>query len=130
LRATCPVWRRCAHCQKNEVYLSDIDGGQLLRINLSNGEKSVVVDGLDQSEGFDVAPDGTIVLAEVGKQRIIRIDPKNGAISEIARNLAIGYPAASGSPAVFITTGVGVSDSGAIYVSSDVNTAIYKITKQ
>jgi sugar lactone lactonase YvrE len=115
---------------KDEVYLSKIGTGQLLRINLKSGKQSVVTDGLLQPEGFDVAPDGTIVLAEVGKKRIIRIDPNTGAISEVARNLAIGYPAASGSPAVFITTGVGVSDSGAIYVSSDRNTAIYKITKE
>lgn len=115
---------------KDHVYVSDLDGGRLLRIQLSNGEKTVVVDGLAQPEGFDVAPDGSIVLAEVGKQRLIRIDSKTGQISEIARNLAIGYPAAKGSPAVYITTGVGVSESGAIYVSSDINTAIYKITKQ
>jgi len=44
--------------------------------------------------------------------------------------LAIGYPAAEGTPSVYITTGVGVSPSGAIYVSSDVNTALYKITAQ
>ena len=112
------------------MYLSKIGTGQLLGINLKSGKQSVVPDGLLQPEGFDVAPDGTIVLAEVGKKRIIRIDPNTGAISEVARNLAIGYTAASGSPAVFITTGVGVSDSGAIYVSSDRNTAIYKITKE
>ena len=112
------------------MYLSKIDEGQLLRINLKSGKQSVVTGGLLQPEGFDVAPDGTVVLAEVGKKRIIRIDPKTGEISEVARNLAIGYPSAIGSPAVFITTGVGVSDSGAIYVSSDLNTAIYKITKE
>jgi sugar lactone lactonase YvrE len=114
----------------DEVYLTDIARGELLRVNITSGEKTVVVGGLHQPEGFDVAPDGTIVLAEVGKKRVIRIDPVSGAISEIARNLAIGYPAAEGTPSVYITTGVGVSPSGAIYVSSDVNTALYKITAQ
>ena len=113
-----------------EVYVSVIEPGQLLRINLLSGEKAVVVNGLNQPEGFDVMSDGTVVLAEVGKRRVISIDPKSGSVSEIARNLAIGYPAAKSSPPVFITTGVGVSENGAIYVSSDVNTAIYKITKQ
>ena len=112
------------------LYVSVIEPGQLLRINLLSGEKAVVVNGLNQPEGFDVMSDGTVVLAEVGKRRVISIDPKSGSVSEIARNLAIGYPAAKSSPPVFITTGVGVSENGAIYVSSDVNTAIYKITKQ
>ncbi|MDA0820995.1 MAG: PQQ-binding-like beta-propeller repeat protein [Proteobacteria bacterium] len=115
---------------KTEIYLSDIERGELLRINIDTGEKTVVAGGLDQPEGFDVAADGSIVLAEVGKRRIVRINPVDGQVAEIAGNLAIGYPAAEGTPAVYITTGVGVSASGAIYVTSDLNTAVYKITKQ
>ena len=115
---------------ETEIYLSDVERGELLRVNVDTGEKTVVVGGLDHPEGFDVAPDGSIVLAEVGKQRIVRINPVDGSIGEIAGNLAIGYPAAQGTPAVYITTGVGVSANGTIYVTSDLNTAVYKITKQ
>ena len=96
----------------------------------NDGTKTVIARGLDRPEGFDVAPDGSIVLAEVGKKRIIFIDVATGKVTEIARNLTIGYPAAAGTPPVYITTGVGVSACGAIYVSSDVNTALYKITPQ
>ncbi len=114
----------------HEVYVTDIATGRLLRVNIENGEKQTIRDGLDQPEGFDVAPDGSIVLAEVGKQRIVRINVDTGALDEIARNLAIGYPAAATSPPVYIQTGVGVSAAGAIYVSSDRNSAIYKISPQ
>ena len=115
---------------KGSVYLTDVITGQLLKVSLSTGEKQIIADGLDQPEGFDVAPDGSIVLAEVGKKRIVRVDPTTGNLSEIARNLAIGFPPTGKLPPAYITTGVGVSDSGAIYVSSDLNTAIYKITPQ
>ncbi len=112
------------------VYLTDTRSGQLLRLNPDNGKRQVIAEGLDRPEGFAVAPDGTIVLAEVGRRRLVRIDPQNGEVTEIARNLAIGYPAAEGMPSSYVLTGVGVSPSGAIYVSADRATALYKITPQ
>lgn len=112
------------------VYLTDTRNGQLLRLNPDNGKRQVIAEGLDRPEGFAVAPDGTIVLAEVGRRRLVRIDPQNGEVTEIARNLAIGYPAAEGMPPSYVLTGVGVSPSGAIYVSADRATALYKITPQ
>ena len=117
------------HSQQ-EVYVTDVLAGELLRVNIVDGTKTLIAGGLDRPEGFDVAPDGNIVLAEVGKKRIVLIDVTTGKVTDIARNLAIGYPAAAGTPPVYITTGVGVSTSGAIYVSSDMNTALYKITPQ
>ena len=117
------------HSQQ-EVYVTDVVAGELLRVNIDDGTKTVIARGLDRPEGFDVAPDGNIVLAEVGKRRVVLVDVATGKVTEIARNLAIGYPAAAGTPPVYITTGVGVSMTGAIYVSSDVNTALYKITPQ
>lgn len=117
--------------EPDRIYVTDVSSGQLLLVRVSSGKRTVIADGLDQPEGFDVAPDGAIVLAEVGKRRVVRIDPNNGEISEIARNLAIGYPAAEGTPPGYVLTGVGVSPAtGAIYVSSDMNTALYKITPQ
>lgn len=115
----------------DRVYVTDASKGQLLLVRAGSGKRSVIAEGLDHPEGFDIAPDGSIVLAEVGKRRLVRIDPDSGEISEIARNLAIGYAAADGTPPGYILTGVGVSPtSGAIYVSSDMNTALYKITPQ
>ncbi|MGK2912956.1 MAG: hypothetical protein ACSLE5_00605 [Porticoccaceae bacterium] len=117
--------------EPDRVYITDVSKGQLLLVRVGSGKRTVIAEGLDHPEGFDVAPDGAIVLAEVGKRRIVRIDPDSGEISEIARNLAIGYPAAEGTPPGYVLTGVGVSPStGAIYVSSDMNTALYKITPQ
>jgi len=114
----------------DEVYVTDVIAGELSRVNIRSGSRTVIAGGLDRPEGFDLAPDGSIVLAEVGRRRVVRIDAGSGEIAEIARNLAIGYAGIAGSPPAYIKTGVGVSDSGAIYVSSDVNTAIYKITPQ
>lgn len=112
------------------VYISDVINGRLLEVDVDDGDSTVIAEGLDKPEGFDVATDGSIVLAEVGKQRVVRINVKNGEVSEIARNLAIGLAPAENTPAVYIQTGVAVSDAGNIYLSSDLNTALYKITPQ
>jgi streptogramin lyase len=81
-------------------------------------------------EGIAVAPDGKLVVAEVGAKRLVSIDPQSGAVTEIAGNLPIGMPAAPGGLPSNIPTGVGVGETGTIYFSSDVENAIYKVTKK
>lgn len=112
------------------VYVTDVIRGKLLEIDINNGDIEVIAEGLDKPEGFDVASDGSIVLAEVGKQRVVRINVGNGEITEIMGNLAIGLAPIKNTPAAYIQTGVAVSAAGNIYVSSDLNTALYKITPQ
>ena len=68
--------------------------------------------------------------AEVGAKRIVEIDPKDGSLSEIAGNLPIGLMGAPGGLPTNIPTGVGVGASGVIYFSSDIENAIYKVTKK
>jgi predicted PurR-regulated permease PerM len=51
-------------------------------------------------------------------------------VTEIAGNLPIGLPAAPGGLPTNIPTGVGVGTSGTIYFSSDIENAIYKVTKK
>jgi len=112
------------------VYLTDAVNGELLRIDVKRGSSRLIAAGLQQPEGFDLMPDGGIVLAEVGRRRLVHIDPGSGEVTEMARNLAIGYPAAEGTPPSYVQTGVAVSPSGAIYVSADRATALYRIVPQ
>ena len=115
---------------EGRVYATDVLAGTLLQLDLERGASRVVVDGLEHPEGFDFAPDGSIVLAEVGRRRLVRIDPASGTVREVVRNLALGYPGARGAPPGYIQTGVGVGDSGTIYVSSDQVTGLYRIEPQ
>lgn len=111
------------------VYVTEAFAGQVSKIE-SNGEKSVVAKDLKMPEGIALAPDGMLVVAEVGARRIVQIDPAKGTVTEIAANLPIGLPGAPGGLPTNIPTGVGVGASGTIYFSSDVENAIYKITKK
>src|ERR1700682_4403009 len=114
---------------KGEVYVTEAFAGQVSKVG-SNGEKTVVAKDLKMPEGIALAPDGKLIVAEVGAKRLVEIDPGNGKVSEIAANLPIGLPAAPGGLPTNIPTGVGVGATGTIYFSSNIENAIYKVTKK
>jgi glucose/arabinose dehydrogenase len=114
---------------KGEVYVTEAFAGQVSKVE-SNGEKTVVAKDLKMPEGIALAPDGKLIVAEVGAKRIVEIDPESGNVSEIAGNLPIGLVGAPGGLPTNIPTGVGVGASGTIYFSSDIENAIYKVAKK
>jgi sugar lactone lactonase YvrE len=113
---------------KGEVYVTEAFAGQVSRVE-SSGEKTVVAKDLKMPEGIALAPDGKLIVAEVGAKRIVQIDPQNGNTTEIAGNLPIGLPPATPG-GLRVPTGVGIGASGTIYFSSDIENAIYKVTKK
>ena len=52
------------------VYLTEAFSGQVSKVE-ANGERTVVAKDLKMPEGIAVAPDGNLVVAEVGARRII-----------------------------------------------------------
>jgi sugar lactone lactonase YvrE len=114
---------------KGDVYVTEAFAGLVSLIG-SNGEKTVIATDLKMPEGIARAADGRLIVAEVGARRIIEINPQNGAVTEIAGNLPIGLAAAPGGLPTNIPTGVGIGASGVIYFSSDIENAIYKVTKK
>lgn len=114
----------------NTVYVTEALAGQVTKVDLTNGTKTVVAKDLKGPEGLALASDGKLIVAEVGAKRIISVDPQNGSVTEIAANLPIGLQGAAGGLPTHMPTGVGVSANGTIYVSSDIENAIYKLTKK
>jgi streptogramin lyase len=112
-----------------DVYVTEAFAGQLSRV-ASNGEKTVIAKDLKMPEGIALTPDGKLIVAEVGAKRIVEIDPQTGKLTEIAGNLPIGLAGAPGGLPTNIPTGVGVGATGVIYFSSDIENAIYKITRK
>lgn len=112
------------------AYLTEAFAGQVLRVKLSNGEKTVVAKDLKMPEGLAVAADNTLIVAEVGAKRIVAIDPKDGKMTAIASDLPIGLEAAPGLPPTNLPTGIAVGANGTIYMTSDIENAIYNIVKK
>jgi sugar lactone lactonase YvrE len=111
------------------AYVTEAFAGLVSMVE-ANGEKTIIAKDLKMPEGIALAPDGKLIVAEVGAKRLIAIDPKSGTVTEIAANLPIGLAGAPGGLPTNIPTGVGVGASGTIYFSSDVENAIYKVTKK
>jgi sugar lactone lactonase YvrE len=111
------------------AYVTEAFAGLVAKVE-ANGEKTVITKDLKMPEGIALAPDGKLIVAEVGAKRLISIDTQTGTVTEIAANLPIGLAGTPGGLPTNIPTGVGVGASGTIYFSSDIENAIYKVTKK
>ena len=110
------------------IYVTEIAAGAVSQIDVVTGARKVVADGLAGPEGIAVGPEGRLFVAEVGQKRVVAIDPSTGAKTVIASNLDIGLAPYPGGPPALVPTGVAVSSTGAVYVSSDLRNALYKLT--
>jgi hypothetical protein len=57
---------------------------------------------------------------------LVRIDPATGRSTMLASGLRIGLPENEGLPPGYLPTGVAVGHSGTIYLSSDMESALYR----
>jgi DNA-binding beta-propeller fold protein YncE len=114
----------------DKVYLTEAFAGQVSKV-ATKGEKTMIAKDLKMPEGIALSPNGKLIVAEVGAKRLVEIDPSSGNVTEIAGNLPIGGLVASpGLPPADIPTGVGGGASGTIYFSSDIENAIYKVSRK
>jgi sugar lactone lactonase YvrE len=105
------------------VYVSESTSGQITRVNLKSGSKTVVASKLQQPEGIAVESEGTICVVEVAAKQVSRIRPKDGAKTLVTDKVPLGL---SNGPSLY--RGIAASTSThAIYVASDIENSIYKI---
>lgn len=109
-----------------QLYLTEA-AGNLVRIDLATGAKTVLASGLAMPEGLAQTPWGSFIVAETLAARLIEIDPVKGERRTVAENLPIGLEGGPGMPPPYNVTGVAVGDDGVIYMSADRNNAVYKI---
>ena len=65
------------------IYVTDGLGGRLYKVT-AKGEVALITDQLDMPSHLAVAPDGSLVVANTGANRIVRVNPKSGELSMIA----------------------------------------------
>jgi sugar lactone lactonase YvrE len=109
------------------VYLTEAQGGRLVRINLADGGKTIIAGELAQPEGITVLTDGRVAVVEVGKQRLIAVDPISGAIDVLATKLPVGEPAARLPAPVHAPSGVAQGPDGSIYLTGDLDNSVLKL---
>lgn len=104
--------------------------GKLTRVSLADGSKTTIADGLALPEGLAQTPWGSFIVAESAAQRLVEIEPASGARRTVADKLPIGLAGGPGMPPPYVVTGVAVGADGNIYMSADLNNAIYRIRPQ
>ncbi|WP_293678207.1 SMP-30/gluconolactonase/LRE family protein [uncultured Phenylobacterium sp.] len=103
------------------VFVAERDGGKITRIDLATGAASVAADGFGKPRAVALTAAGDLVVLDVGAKQVVWVG-KGGERRVLARELPVGYlPDAPGG-------GIAVGAKGDVYLSSDVENAIYKIS--
>jgi sugar lactone lactonase YvrE len=107
------------------AYVSETTAGRLTRIGLRSDERSVVLKKLNRPQGLAKLPDGRLAVLEAGLRRVIAVDLQKRSSEVLFENLPISVP---GDAAPNSYAAIGVGADGAIYVISDVQGALLKLS--
>jgi sugar lactone lactonase YvrE len=119
----------------SSVYVTEVQAGVVSHISLPMGTRTVVATDLNQPEGIALLADGRLAVADVGAKRVVLIDPLTGETETIAGDLPIGAaPFAAlgltGQVGPFLPTGIAVSKSDDIYITSDVDHTVLRLKRR
>lgn len=59
--------------------MSDVVDGTIQHFT-ATGQRQVVVSGLNEPEGIVILPDGSLLIAEQGKNRLVRYNPLDRSV--------------------------------------------------
>jgi sugar lactone lactonase YvrE len=106
----------------DSVYVAERDAGRITRVDLKTGDVTVSADGFQTPRAVAFTPTGELVILDVGAKQVVEFDRAAQTRRVLASDLPVGYlpDAPSG--------GIAVGGRGDVYISSDVENAIYKIS--
>lgn len=112
------------------VYVSLYSKREIARVDLKTGAVTTVANsGLTDPEGLAVTADGEILVVEPNSGRVQRLQPDNGLTTIVEGGLTLTLPPVPGLTPMGNVSGVAVGPDGEIYVASEVESAIYRISK-
>ena len=114
-----------ARAANGAIYVAEAGAGRIARVNLATGAVSTFAGGFKRPTRVAVGPGGRVVVLDVGARSVIEIGRK-GARTVLTRDLAVGQLPGN-TP---WGAGVAVGAGGDVYVASDVENAIYKISRR
>ncbi len=114
----------------DDLWVSERGTGSVLQI-VADGkqlsEPMPVATGLSSPEGLAVTPGGNLLVVEAGAGRLSLINTRTGEVSAVAEGLELGAEGTPGMPPTWGFNGVAVGPSGAIYVTGDIGSVLYRI---
>ena len=109
-------------------YVTETDSGSISHFDMLEGDATLIVEGLASPEGLDRLDENHLIVAEVGNRRLVAVNLDSGEIRAIAADLPIGMPSMMGAASSFLPTGVAAGHGGNIYVVSDMQNTVLKLT--
>lgn len=111
------------------VYIVESESGEITKATLKNGTRQSIATDLDDPESIALLPDGRLVVAEVGAHRVSAIDPNTGDKTVLAQDLAIGGRISRTPDRVGMPTGLAADINGDVYVITDAENGLLKLTQ-
>lgn len=115
-----------------DLWVSDWATGNVWKV-VSNRtvlkSPQLVASGLSLPEGMAVAKDGSLLVVETGKQRLVKINRTSGRVTTLAHHLKVGLMGSAGAPPTYAMSSVAVAPNGTIFVSGDLGSVIYRLTR-
>ena len=105
-------------------------GGSVWAVNPADWSKRRVRDGLAMPEGISVSAAGKLLVMEVGKQRLLEIDPVDGATRTLAEDLPVGLPALEGLPPTGVFNDVVEAANGDLFFTADRDAGLYRLPRR
>ncbi len=112
------------------IYVTLSATGEVLAVDPAGKTTRRVTSGLNGPEGLAVGPSGEVIVVETGARRLTAIHPATGEARTLAERLPVGLAAPAGAPPPFVLSGVAVGPEGTVFISSDLEDAIYRARLQ
>lgn len=109
------------------LFVTEHTAGTLLRINLEDGSRTVISNTVSEPEGLTVLADGRVAVVEVGRRRVVAIDPATGVSEVLAVELPIGTRVARAPESIYVPSGIAEGADGSLYLTSDQDNSVLKI---
>jgi DNA-binding beta-propeller fold protein YncE len=110
------------------IYVTEFLGNKVTKVDLKTGAKQLVVGGLSGPKGIAVKSNGALVIVNTGTKELLEANPTSGAKKTILKDIPIGITVPAGFIPAFTLSGVAVAESGNIYLTSDVDNVVYKLS--
>jgi sugar lactone lactonase YvrE len=120
-----------AMINEKEFIMTEAGSGEVSLVGIVNKNKKVIAGDFDNPQGIALSSKNKniVYVVESGKGRVVKLNIKSGKKTVIADGFNMGIKS-EGSPLVHVISGIAVTSDETIYLSSDINNAVYKITKK